>query len=164
MLVYKNSTSSSASYITQVYYERVWGGNAGRSFIRTCDTGNWSDWKEFATDIPSFYKNYNSLDSLSVALGERKFEMGSGVPTIITNIPVNSLDGYPHAYTYIVSLHVDSGDGTIYEFGIIRVGYDGDHVTKIKLSGENIITLGHSEGYVTITKTISTPLFGVITG
>ena len=38
-------------------------------FFRIYESYHWGEWQELATNIPSFYKNYNDLASLQTALG-----------------------------------------------------------------------------------------------
>lgn len=85
--------------------------------------------------------------------------------TVKTNIPVNSGGDKVKAFFYIVSNHTDFGDATSYEYGIVRLGYDGNHVTKNKLSkvdgpgatvGLNVIFSSSEDGYVEITTTSTT--------
>ena len=61
-----------------------------------------------------------------------KTRMPSSQP-IQLPIAINSIPG-PFSYMYMISYNWGDGDTTYYEFGIIRIGYSGNNVTKTVLS------------------------------
>lgn len=72
-----------------------------------------------------------------------------------TNINVNAGDYKSKGICYLASTHQSSGDSTSFEFGIIRMGYNGGHATKyaIKSSDSEIITISVSEdGFLEVAK------------
>ena len=87
--------------------------------------------------------------------------------TVKTNISANGGSSNVKAFFYIASNHTDYGDATSYEYGIVRLGYDGNHVTKNELykadgSGAtvelNVIFSSSEDGFIEITTKNITPV------
>ena len=68
-----------------------------------------------------------------------------------TGIDVNTKDTSTHAYIYLASRHWDAGDATDYEFGVIRLGYSGDHATQYKIAGIDVIEISVDGSKLVIT-------------
>ena len=49
--------------------QRLHSFNSSKVFERTYSGSTWSNWHEYSFDIPSFYKNYDSISGLASALG-----------------------------------------------------------------------------------------------
>lgn len=80
-----------------------------------------------------------------------KFHIGA-TGSYLTNIKCDAGESYPKAYIYLVSTHGNGGDATKFEYGIVRLGYSGGHVTKepIKSNGGIIFEFINLDGYVAI--------------
>lgn len=61
-------TPRESSYCRQIIFAET-----GATYERYCDDNNWFGWHKFSYDIPTFYKDYNSLASLASALGVCKY-------------------------------------------------------------------------------------------
>ena len=67
----------------QVYHPDISIGITPVTYVRNYANNTWSDWAEVAINVPSFYKNYNSLDALISALGVK-------IETSATNIDTST--------------------------------------------------------------------------
>lgn len=98
--------------------------------------------------------------------------LANGASTVVTNITANALNNNTKAFIYIASFHFSSGDATYYEYGILRVGYDGNHLTKYIISKYSKSTTANGDitfsvsgdGYIQYKNGISTPLGMLIFG
>ena len=73
--------------------------------------------------------------------------------TLQTNIKCDAGEANEKAYIYLASSHSNSGDATEFDFGVIRLGYDGGHVTKHQIlkNGDSLkIDFFNKDGYVCI--------------
>lgn len=73
--------------------------------------------------------------------------------TLQTNIKCDAGEENAKAYIYLASSHANSGDATLFDFGIIRLGYNGGHVTKHQIlkNGDSLkIDFLNKDGYVCI--------------
>lgn len=80
-------------------------------------------------------------------------EMLSYTQTLQTNIKCDTGEENAKAYIYLASSHDNSGDATLFDFGIIRLGYDGGHVSKHQIlkNGDSLkIDFFNKDGYVCI--------------
>lgn len=64
LIVYKYTRDSNV-YYTQIF--TVAGSSV--TWIRSYYI-NWSAWQQFSTDVPDFYKNYNTIGALAAGIGE----------------------------------------------------------------------------------------------
>lgn len=100
-------------------------------FYRIKSQSGWTDWKEVSFNIPSFYKDYNSLASLANALGvvyEQRLNAGAN------NTGVNVVGGNCGKTLIIIgSLNGGAEDSTGSYIKMIRCPYSGAtiHITTI---------------------------------
>ena len=98
--------------------------------------------------------------------------LANGSSTVVTNITANALNNNTKAFIYIASYHFSTGDATYHECGILRVGYNGNHLTKYIINKYSRVTTDNGDitfsvsgdGYIQYTNGISTPLSMLIFG
>ena len=102
---------------------------------------------------PPIFSHKNGCQEFSVAgvLGLKRFFIEQSTTTIKTNIPVNADWSGSKAFLYLVSGHYMDGDGTYYDFGVIRLGYSGDNMTITSISKNEDLAKSFSisdDGYI----------------
>lgn len=122
--------------------------------------------KLFGMDASGNFQNISTGDFASLLDGYRvmgkKYLLG-WQSSVITDIPINSM-GVRSTYIYLASWNTSDGDYTFYEFGLLRVGYSENHVTKTQIAqiGNEGISPSYQGDYVKISNNYNVTMHVVI--